>query len=69
MLIDMTVVLLGVIMLTVSNGSTEQGWVVMYGISQLVFGIGIGGEYPATSTRCEPLIDISDEEYSWRTKK
>lgn len=44
MLIDMTIVLLGVIMLTVSNGVTEQGWVVMYGISQLVFGIGIGGE-------------------------
>ena len=42
MLADMTVVLLGVIMLTVSNGTSEQGWVVMYGISQLVFGFGIG---------------------------
>ena len=28
-----------------------QGLVVMYAISQLVFGIGIGGEYPQTSTR------------------
>ena len=30
---------------------TLQGWVVMYAISQLVFGIGIGGEYPGAGTR------------------
>ncbi|KAK9843894.1 hypothetical protein WJX84_006388, partial [Apatococcus fuscideae] len=51
MLIDMSVILLGVVMLVVSNGTTEQGWVVMYAIAQWVFGLGIGGEYPMTSTR------------------
>ena len=85
-LIDMAIILIGVVMLTVSNGTTIQGcvclpeqhstsplwlallsysdpcsillcggtslltlctlcrWVVMYAISQLIFGIGIGGE-------------------------
>jgi hypothetical protein len=47
MLADMMVVLLGVIMLTVSNGTTEEGWVVMYGISQFVFGFGIGKFTPS----------------------
>ena len=31
--------------------SVLQGWVIMYAVSQFVFGFGIGGEYPMTSTR------------------
>ena len=51
MLIDMSVILLGVILLTVSNGTTINGWVIMYAWAQFIFGVGIGGEYPMTSTR------------------
>ena len=42
MLGDLTIVLLGVIMLAVSNGVTEQGWIIMFLISQFTFGFGIG---------------------------
>ena len=28
-----------------------QGWVIMYAWAQFIFGFGIGGEYPMTSTR------------------
>ena len=28
-----------------------QGWVIMYALAQFIFGFGIGGEYPMTSTR------------------
>ncbi|KAL3162223.1 hypothetical protein ABBQ32_009926 [Trebouxia sp. C0010 RCD-2024] len=51
MLIDMSVILIGVILLTVSNGPTINGWVIMYAWAQFIFGVGIGGEYPMTSTR------------------
>ena len=51
MLIDISVILLGIILLTVSNGTTINGWVIMYAWAQFIFGIGIGGEYPMTSTR------------------
>ena len=51
MLIDMSVILLGVILLTVSNGPTINSWVIMYAWAQFIFGVGIGGEYPMTSTR------------------
>ncbi|CAL8468731.1 g8271 [Coccomyxa elongata] len=36
----------GAIMLTCTNGTTTKGFTVMYLISQLVFGFGVGGEYP-----------------------
>ena len=51
MLIDISVILLGIILLTVSNGTTINGWVIMYAWAQFIFGVGIGGEYPMTSTR------------------
>jgi len=41
---DALVMLLGTIMLAVANGTTTNGWVVMYAIAQLVFGFGVGGE-------------------------
>eukprot|EP01117_Protostelium_nocturnum_P013604 TRINITY_DN5094_c0_g1_i1.p1 TRINITY_DN5094_c0_g1~~TRINITY_DN5094_c0_g1_i1.p1 ORF type:complete len:601 (+),score=138.66 TRINITY_DN5094_c0_g1_i1:211-1803(+) len=43
------VMLLGVLMLTASWGTSLQGWVIMYTIAQLIFGFGVGGEYPLTS--------------------
>ncbi len=36
--------LLGTIMLAVATGTTTNGWVIMYAISQLVFGFGVGGQ-------------------------
>ena len=44
MMQDAVVMLLGTIMLAVANGTTTNGWVVMYAIAQLVFGSGVGGE-------------------------
>lgn len=51
MLIDMSVILIGVILLTVSRAATDYNWVVFYAWAQFIFGVGIGGEYPMTSTR------------------
>ncbi|KAI4868567.1 MFS general substrate transporter [Hypoxylon rubiginosum] len=47
---DALVMLLGLCMLTGSWGTTLQGWVIMYGWSLFVYGIGVGGEYPITAT-------------------
>ena len=41
---DAVVMLLGTIMLAVATGTTTKGWVIMYAISQLVFGFGVGGQ-------------------------
>lgn len=41
--------LLGAIMLSVATGTTINGWVIMYAISQLVYGVGVGGTYCAVS--------------------
>jgi len=54
MIQDAAIMTLGALMLTVSNGTDARGWVIMYAISQLVYGIGVGGEYPMTgATTCE----------------
>ena len=37
-------------MLTASWGTTLNGWVICYGWAQFFYGIGVGGEYPMTST-------------------
>lgn len=37
-------------MLTASWGTSLNGWVICYAISQFLYGIGVGGEYPMTST-------------------
>lgn len=65
MLIDMSTILIGVIMLTVSNGATINGWVIMYAVAQFVFGFGIGGEYPMTSTRA---TEESEEDRQYAQK-
>lgn len=51
MIQDAVVMLLGTIMLAVATGTTTNGWVIMYAISQLVFGFGVGGEYPMTGAQ------------------
>lgn len=40
---DAVVMFIGCLMLAVANGTTANGWVIMYAISQLVFGFGVGG--------------------------
>ncbi|KAK9807016.1 hypothetical protein WJX72_010792 [[Myrmecia] bisecta] len=51
MLLDMSIILAGVILLTASNGPTINGWVICYAWAQWLFGFGIGGEYPMSATR------------------
>jgi hypothetical protein len=41
---------LGLVMLTASWGTTLNGWVICYAWSQFVYTLGVGGEYPMTST-------------------
>lgn len=65
MLIDMSIILIGVIMPTVSNGATINGCVIMYAVAQFVFGFGIGGEYPMTSTRATEESE-EDRQYAQR---
>lgn len=49
---DAVIMLLGAIMLSVATGTTINGWVIMYAISQLVYGVGVGGEqHIATDTK------------------
>ncbi|ODN87114.1 Pi-transporter A-1 [Cryptococcus wingfieldii CBS 7118] len=47
---DALVMTLGLVMLTSSWGVTLEGWVICYGFAQFFYGIGVGGEYPMTST-------------------
>ncbi len=42
-----------------------QGWVIMYAVAQFVFGFGIGGEYPMTSTRA---TEESEEDRQYAQK-
>ncbi|KAL1410305.1 hypothetical protein Q8F55_004311 [Vanrija albida] len=47
---DALVMTLGLVMLTASWGTTLNGWVICYAWSQFVYTLGVGGEYPMTST-------------------
>ena len=42
-----------------------QGWVIMYAWAQFIFGVGIGGEYPMTSTRATEESE-EDRQYAQR---
>lgn len=48
---DALVMTLGSIMLTAMWGTTLNGWVICYAWSLFIYGFGVGGEYPMTSTR------------------
>jgi len=47
---DAALMLLGLIMLTASWGTTLNGWVICYAWCLFIYGIGVGGEYPMTAT-------------------
>lgn len=48
---DALVMTLGSVMLTAMWGINMNGWVICYAWSLFIYGIGVGGEYPMTSTR------------------
>ncbi|ETS64420.1 hypothetical protein PaG_01274 [Moesziomyces aphidis] len=48
---DALVMTLGSVMLTAMWGTSLNGWVICYAWSVFIYGIGVGGEYPMTSTR------------------
>ncbi len=48
---DACIMLVGTVMLTAMWGTTLNGWVICYALSLLIYSIGVGGEYPMTSTR------------------
>lgn len=48
---DALVMTLGSVMLTCMWGTSFNGWVICYAWSLFIYGIGVGGEYPMTSTR------------------
>jgi MFS family permease len=50
LLLDAAIMLLGLLLLTVSWGTSPIGWVVSYAIALFVYGVGVGGEYPMTAT-------------------
>ncbi|KAI9802524.1 MAG: hypothetical protein M1833_001596 [Piccolia ochrophora] len=47
---DASIMLLGLVMLTASWGTSLNGWVICYSWSLFFYGIGVGGEYPMTAT-------------------
>ena len=48
---DVVIMFIGTILLTAMWGESLQGWVIMYAFSLMFYSIGVGGEYPMTSTR------------------
>lgn len=48
---DALIMFTGTLLLCASWGATLEGWVIMYAISLLWYGIGVGGEYPMTATK------------------
>ncbi|UZJ55817.1 hypothetical protein CBS101457_005137 [Exobasidium rhododendri] len=53
---DALVMTLGSIMLTAMWGNTLNGWVICYAFSLFIYGIGVGGEYPMTSTQAMETV-------------
>jgi len=48
---DVVIMFIGTILLTAMWGESLQGWIIMYAFSLMFYSIGVGGEYPMTSTR------------------
>ena len=48
---DALIMTLGSVMLTAMWGTSLNGWIICYAWSVFIYGIGVGGEYPMTSTR------------------
>ncbi|KAJ9091458.1 hypothetical protein QFC19_009101 [Naganishia cerealis] len=47
---DALIMFLGLVMLTAMWGTSLNGWVICYGWSLFIYGFGVGGEYPMTSS-------------------
>jgi len=47
---DALIMTLGLVMLTAMWGLDLNGWIICYGWSLFIYGFGVGGEYPMTST-------------------
>jgi MFS family permease len=47
---DALIMTLGLVMLTAMWGLNLNGWIICYGWSLFIYGFGVGGEYPMTST-------------------
>ncbi len=47
---DALVMTLGLVMLTAMWGLNLNGWIICYAWSAFIYGFGVGGEYPMTST-------------------
>ncbi|KAI1844388.1 hypothetical protein JX265_010181 [Neoarthrinium moseri] len=47
---DALIMFIGLVLLTGSWGLTLQGWIICYGWSLFIYGLGVGGEYPITAT-------------------
>ncbi|PKI84522.1 hypothetical protein MVES1_001956 [Malassezia vespertilionis] len=61
---DALVMTLGSVMLTCMWGVNFNGWVICYAWSLFIYGIGVGGEYPMTSTRA---MEGSGDRYATST--
>ncbi|KAF8308788.1 MFS general substrate transporter, partial [Clavulina sp. PMI_390] len=48
---DAVVMSIGTVMLIAAWGTTLEGWVICYAWALWWYGVGVGGEYPMTSTR------------------
>jgi MFS family permease len=71
MIQDVVIMFIGTILLTAMWGKTMEGWVAMYIISLFIYGVGVGGEYPMTSTRAMeghhgPGASIADRKHRGR---
>lgn len=47
---DVTIMFIGLLMLTASWGKDLNGWVICYAWSLFFYSVGVGGEYPMTAT-------------------
>ncbi|WFD38645.1 uncharacterized protein MJAP1_001606 [Malassezia japonica] len=61
---DALIMTLGSVMLTCMWGTTLNGWVICYAWCLFIYGIGVGGEYPMTSTRA---MEGSSDRYATST--
>jgi MFS family permease len=63
---DASIMLLGLVMLIASWGTSLNGWVICYAWSLFVYGVGVGGEYPMTATSSmergtQSLVSTADD--------
>ena len=67
MIQDSVIMLIGTVLLTAMWGTSLNGWVIMYSFSLMIYSIGVGGEYPMTSTRAMEGPAAGDKLHRGRT--